>query len=252
MVLSFGVLTLVEKVGMNLMVLQYPITDSDGSLIWSSYIGGESWDESHGITVSDNGFFYVTGFTTSSNFPILDAFASERGSNGDAFVAKFTTDCSLLWSTFLGGNGLERGFAVATNSDGCCYVTGETFSTDFPTEKPFEDSVQGIYDAFITKFTTTGSLIWSTYLGGSRTDSGKDIVVTKDNRCFVVGITYSVDFPETQNAFDRFYGGATDAFITALIEPPTQQTIPSYYFYGFLVLLIIELVSVIILYRRKI
>ncbi|MHA1502858.1 MAG: SBBP repeat-containing protein, partial [Candidatus Heimdallarchaeota archaeon] len=83
------------------------------------------------------------------------------------------------------------------NSDGCCYVTGETFSTDFPTEKPFEDSVQGIYDAFITKFTTTGSLIWSTYLGGSRTDSGKDIVVTKDNRCFVVGITYSVDFPET-------------------------------------------------------
>ncbi|MHA1435468.1 MAG: hypothetical protein ACTSO7_16625, partial [Candidatus Heimdallarchaeota archaeon] len=68
---------------------------------------------------------------------------------------------------------------------------------------------------------------------------------------FVVGITRSADFPETQNAFDRFYGGASDMFITALIEPPNQQTIPSYYFYGFLVLLIIELVSVIILYRRK-
>jgi hypothetical protein len=197
--------------------------NANGSLLWSTYFGGISWDEGLGIATASDGSCYITGFTASINFPTQYAYNSTCGNWGDAFLAKFAINGSLLWSTFLGGNGPDRGYDVAVTSDGSCFVTGETGSDDFPIQHAYSSSKNSGFDAFVTKFSSDGSFLWGTYLGGSRTDQGYGIAASENDSCYVIGQTYSTFFP-TLNAYDYFLGGSSGIFISIFVDSPLPST----------------------------
>jgi len=185
---------------------------SSGSLLWSTFLGGKWDDQGTDIAVSSDGSCYVTGLTMSDNFPTLNAYQDTYGDYTDAFVVKFSSSGSLLWSTYFGGSGTEDGYSIALSSDGSCYVTGNTASGDFPTLNAYNNTNDGV-DAYVAKFSTSGSLLWSTYLGGKDDDLGYGIDVTSDGSCYTIGFTKSTNFP-TLNAYNDTYGGSSDVFIT--------------------------------------
>jgi hypothetical protein len=190
---------------------------TDGqSLVYSSYLGGTSYDYGNSIAVDANGCAYITGGTGSTDFPTQNPYMTDPGDgNCDAFVTKFSTDGqSLVYSTYLGGSFCDSGHGIAINTNGCAYVTGHTRSISFPTQNPII-SYKGGCDAFVTKFSTDGqSLVYSTYLGGTSYDYGNSIAVDANGCAYVTGLTQSTDFP-TQNPI-MIYQWIGDAFVTKL------------------------------------
>jgi hypothetical protein len=193
---------------------------SGSALVYSTFLGGTNFDQGFDITVDRRGSAYVTGSTFSANYPTTRG-AFDRTSNGnlDAFVTKLNaTGSALVYSTFLGGTGDEQGLGIAVRF-GRSYVTGETFTADFPTTpNAFDTTLDGGFDAFVTKLNASGSaLVYSTFLGGTGTDQGTAIAVDGTGRAYVTGGTGSTDFPTTPGAFDTtFNGGNSDAFVTKL------------------------------------
>ncbi len=197
------------------------LSPSGSNLIYSTYLGGQGDDYGMGIAVDSSGSAYVTGFTSGSNFPVTSGAyqASFGGGPYDAFVAKLSPGgSSLVYSTFLGGSGEDRASAIAVDSSGDAYVTGQTNSTNFPTANPFQGAYAGgacgCFDAFIAKLNPTGSaLVYSTYLGGTGGDYGNAIALDASDEAFVAGWTTSTDFPVTAGAYQKTYGGSDDAFV---------------------------------------
>ena len=182
-------------------------------LYYSTYLGGTHSDYGKGIAVDDDGNAYVTGQTMSSNFPTKDAYDSTDNASFDAFVTKFSSCGALVYSTYLGGDDLDGGSAIAEFDRGKVLVTGSTSSTDFPMQNPYQ-AYQGGGDIFVAKLSRTGdSLIYSTYLGGTGSESGLGIAVGNGN-AYVTGQTFSSDFP-ILNPFQTNQGGI-DAFVTKL------------------------------------
>ncbi len=135
----------------------YPLIIDPVSLVYSTYLGGSDADWGYAIAVDNQGYAYVTGWTTSSDFPTQNPFQGSYQGNRDAFVTKLSQDgTSLVYSTYLGGSNVEYGRSIAVDSRGHAYVAGWTGSTDFPTQNPFQDSYQGgTYDVFVTKLRTS-------------------------------------------------------------------------------------------------
>ena len=192
----------------------------DPVLVYSTYLGGSVQDEGHGIAVDSAGSAYVTGFTTSPDFPAAFAFQSAYVSARDAFVTKLNpSGNALVYSTYLGGIGDEIGFGIAVDSAGSAYVTGYTGSMNFPTAFAFQNTYAGDLDAFVTKLNPSGSaLLYSTFLGGSGQDEGHGIAVDSAGSAYVAGLTNSTNFP-TALAFQNTNAGSLgvyDAFVTKL------------------------------------
>src|SRR5206468_12408882 len=176
----------------------------DPVLAYSTYLGGGGFDEGRAIAVDSNGNAYVTGTTDSVDFPTLSAFQDALAGEGsqDTFVTKLNAAGSaLVYSTYLGGSGLDEGRAIAVDAGGNAYVTGATSSTNFPTQSPIQTNLGGA-DAFVTKLNAAGStLVYSTYLGGGRNDEGNAITLDTTGSAYVTGSTGSSDFPTTAGAF---------------------------------------------------
>ncbi len=191
-------------------------TNSSGaaSLLYSTYLGGSLNEVAYGIAVDSYGYVYVTGETYSTDFPTVNEFQGDQG-YWDAFITKIdTTSSSLIFSTYLGGSLNEVAYGIAVDSYGYVYVTGETYSTDFPTVNEFQGD-QGEWDTFVTKIdTTSSSLLYSTYLGGNANERGNRIVVDNYGYVYIVGRTYSTDFP-TVNEYQGDQG-EWDAFLVKL------------------------------------
>ncbi|MCX6833057.1 MAG: SBBP repeat-containing protein, partial [candidate division Zixibacteria bacterium] len=185
-----------------------------GSLIYSTYLGGEGEDYGYGIAVDDGENAYVTGSTPSSNFPTLNPYQTYQGGN-DAFVTKLSsTGDSLTYSTYLGGAGHEEGHGIAVDASGNAYVTGYTGSSNFPTLNPYQGTLQGSPDVFVTKLSSSGgSLIYSTYLGGAGWEGGQGIAVDGSGYAYVTGSAGS-GFP-TLNPY-QMYRDTADVFVTKL------------------------------------
>jgi hypothetical protein len=201
--------------------------DPTGStLLYSTYLGGSQFDHCVGIAVDAEGSARVAGFTQSSDFPTFNALQSVLLGPVDAFVARLDTSGSkLVFSTYLGGSDVDSAAGVALDASGNTYVTGSTYSIDFPiTSNAFQKLCdQGVIDgtcfgdAFITKLSPTGSkLVYSTYLGGNATDSGNDIAVDRAGNIYLTGLAGSSNFPTTAQAFEKSYVGNGDAFVTKL------------------------------------
>ena len=202
----------------------------DPSLAYSTYLGGFSFDQGSGIAVDSAGAAYVSGLTVSTDFPTtagaFDTSYNNTGTfgEGDAFVTKLNpAGTGLAYSTYLGGSNIDQGFGIAVDSAGAAYLTGMTFSADFPTTAgAFDTSFNGtdqFPDAFVTKLNPAGTgLAYSTYLGGSLGDQGFGIAVDSAGAAYVTGGTNSTDFPTTAGAFDTSATGSFigDAFVTKL------------------------------------
>lgn len=187
----------------------------------TSALGGTASDTGAGIAVNTNGDAFVTGSTFSSNFPTTSGAFQENDRNStDAFVTRLTPSGNVAYSTYLGGDGTDEGYAVAVDADDNAYLTGITTSSDFvPAGSPgFQTTYAGKGDAFITKLTATGSSAsYSTYLGGNGLDRGTGIALDADRNAYIVGDTDSSasTFP-LQNPRQSGLGGNSDAFISKL------------------------------------
>jgi IPT/TIG domain/Beta-propeller repeat len=184
------------------------------TLIYSDYFGGSGQDSANGMAVDANGYAYVVGSTTSSDFPITNSAFQSTLSNGatNVFLAQFSADgSSLLYSTYLGGALDDEAMSVAVDSNQNAYLTGyatSSGSNPYPTTAPtaFQPSLNGqIGNAFLTRIDTTqsgaNSLIYSTYLGGANSqpfgDVGYGIALDSASRAYIAGETTSTDFPVT-------------------------------------------------------
>ncbi len=190
----------------------------DPVLSYSTYLGGTAIDRGFGIAVDGAGNAYVTGGSSSINFPVLNPFqALFPGGAVDAFVTKLNaTGSALVYSTYLGGEGDEQGFDIKVDDSGNAYVTGQTDSTDFPTAGPIQVVNRGLSDAFVTKLNAAGNeLVYSTYLGGSSSDFGFGISLDDSGNAYVTGQTDSTDFP-TALPIQSANGALGDAFVAKL------------------------------------
>jgi hypothetical protein len=178
--------------------------------------------------VDSSGNAYVTGETLSTDFPTLNQYQTDQG-GWDAFVTKLDTNqsgaSSLIYSTYLGGGGVDWSYGIAVDKNGSAYVTGYTYSSDFPTLDQYQSN-QVATDAFVTKIDTThsgiSSLIYSTYLGGSKSDTGRGIAVDNSGNAYVTGETWSTDFP-TMNQYKTCPKSWYDAFVTKLSFIPSNS-----------------------------
>ena len=209
-------------------------------LVYSTYVGGSSDDYARAIAVDSSGSAYVTGQTSSSNFPVVNALRSSYGGSTDGFLLKLNpAGSALLFSTYLGGSEEDIGYGVAVDGQGSAYVTGSTRSDNFPVQQALQAkrasgdcsfSIFGFFiksscaDAFVTKFAASGTtLVYSTFLGGTTTsggdgeDYGNAITVDAAGRAYVTGTTRSTDFPKVK-PLQAAPGGGTDAFAAKLNE----------------------------------
>lgn len=207
---------------------------SDGSkLLYRTYFGGRGVDSAWSVGLDMIGNAYVTGATASKDFPVVSPFQQSLGGGEDAFVAKFdSTSGRLLYSTYLGGSDIEEGASISVEPLGSVYVTGVTTSSDFATRNPVQPTFGGGQsDAFIAKFTPGGSaLIYSTYLGGSKSEAGRAIASDGSGHAYVTGFTQSRDFP-IANAFQSTHGSGIfpeDAFVTKLSSTGSQLEYSTY------------------------
>jgi uncharacterized protein (TIGR03437 family) len=194
-------------------------------LVYSTYLGGGDYDNGIGIAVDGAGSAYVTGRTSSTNFPTQSPYqATLPGGPTDAFVTKLSpAGTALVYSTYLGGGGTDYGRGIAVDAAGSAHVTGYTDSANFPTQAPYKATYQGgNSDAFVTKLAPVGNtLVYSTYLGGSSHDDGYGIAVDGAGSAYVTGFTASTNFPTQSPYQGTFQGGSVDAFVTKLQLPAT-------------------------------
>lgn len=192
---------------------------------YTRYIGGDDFDVASAVDVTSGGEAVVVGFTYSGDFPRVGALQNTlRGAN-DAFVTRLdSTGASLQFSTFLGGTGdFDEARAVAVDGSGNAYVTGTTYSADFPINSSYQAALRGSGDAFAVKLNPAGtSSIYSTFLGGTLDDAGNSIRVDGFGRAWMVGESNSPDLPVVAAVQSALGGGLSDGFVVCL-EPTGQS-----------------------------
>jgi hypothetical protein len=207
------------------------------ALIYSTYLGGSGSEEAHGLALDSSNNAYVTGYTSSSNFPLqspIQGALSPRAIN--AFVAKLNAAGSaLVYSTYLGGSMIDNANAIAVDSTGAAYVAGYTYSSNFPTVAALQPTLLSSSgtNAFLTKINPAGTaLVYSTYLGGSGADAAYGVAVDSSFNAYVAGGTSSKNFP-TANALQNANAGAAqqtdDAFVAKVNAAGSALVFSTYY-----------------------
>lgn len=203
------------------------------AILYSTYLGGSSIENGTGIAVDQAGQAYVTGATASPNFPgAAGSPIQDINAEIDAFVTKLNAaGTALVYSTYLGGSREDEGYGIALDAGGNAYVTGYTFSPNFPgtagsSIQPMLSGDGGYPDAFVTKLNATGTaILYSTYLGGSGGDTGFEIAVNQVGQAYVTGVTglnIPSNFPGTTSSLiQSTFGGSGDAFVAKI-----SSTIP--------------------------
>ena len=198
----------------------------DPILSYSTYLGASLTDVIKDVAIDAAGNAYVTGQTFSSDFPTtVGAFDTTCGgctASSDDFVAKINaTGSALVYSTYLGGAGVDSALGIAVDSAGNAYVAGFTQSPDFPTTaSAFQPTFHGSQDATLTKLNATGSaLLYSTFFGGSKKEQALRVVLDGSANAYITGFTLSTNFPTTSGVLQTTYGGGTsrgDAYVAKL------------------------------------
>ena len=201
----------------------------DPTLSYSTYLGGSADDFATSIAVDAAGSVYISGYTSSANFPTTTgAFQTSCAATcgtTDAFVTKLDpAGSSVIYSTYIGGSRSDLGYGIALDASGDAFLVGQTSSTDFPVTPGALQTTCGNGtctggDAFVTELDPTGStLIYSTYFGGSNIDQANAVVVDAQNNAFITGFTQSTNFPTTAGAFQTTCSCATrpDAYVAEI------------------------------------
>ena len=214
-------------------IFLFKLNAAGSALVYSTVLGGESNDYGAGVGVDAAGNAIVTGTTTSHQFPLAAAAQSTYGGDpGDGFVAKISPSGSaLLYSTYLGGTGLDQMQAIAVDSSGNAYVTGSS-SGAFPiTSGSFQPSIGGgVSDCVITKYTAAGVVAYSSYLGGDDLDICYAVAADSNGSAYLTGVTYSANFPLTSGAaYGTYKGGPGDAFIARINSTGSARVYSTYF-----------------------
>ncbi|MFW9863374.1 MAG: SBBP repeat-containing protein [Candidatus Thorarchaeota archaeon] len=197
--------------------IAFKISPNGDFLDYSTYLGGSSYDAGSSITVDSEGCAYITGETSSYDYPLWNPFQGEMGGI-DAFLTKLgPTGDSLVFSTHIGGINYDRARDVAVNEWGEAIVIGGTPSSNFPVLNAYDDTYNGVYDVFVIKFDTFGDPLFSTFFGGSESDGPGGICVDDNGYIYASGWTFSTDLP-ILNASDATHNGNEDAFVFKLMD----------------------------------
>ncbi|MGH9760363.1 MAG: SBBP repeat-containing protein, partial [Blastocatellia bacterium] len=187
-------------------------------MIYSTLIGGSNTDFCDGIAIDVNGAAFVVGETSSKDFPVTPGAFMEHtmASGGTGFVTKVSPDGTKLeYSTFLGGSGADAVFQPAVDTDGNVYVAGRTSSSDFPTTPgAFQRKKKSKITGFVAKFSQSGTLVYSTLIGGKNSHEIGWIAVNDAGEAYVTGSTNSTDFPTTPGSYQERLAGRFDSFVT--------------------------------------
>ncbi len=205
---------------------------ADGSaLLFSSFIGGPVSALATSISIDTALNIYVAGVIhDGAHFLTKNAFQN-TGGYFSGFLMKLDRSRNVVFSTYLGGTGLCDVYDLAVDQNGSAYVYGRTESGDFPTKDSLQAFQSGPDDGFLTKFTPSGgALVYSTFLGGTRSDWPTYFTLDSSGSAYVAGFTTSTDFP-VKNGFQSSYGGGTDGFLakisdTAVVSPPPLTASP--------------------------
>lgn len=195
------------------------------ALVYSTYLGGSGSDIAWGVALDSSNNAYLAGQTSSADFPTtpgaLRTVCSSACSKNDIFVTKVNpTGSGLVYSTYLGGvNGEQEAYAIAVGASGNAVVTGRTRATDFPTTKgAFLTTDRGGFDSYVAELNTTGSaLSYSSYFGGSLTETGLGVAVDAPGNIYLVGRTYSPDFPVTPKSIQTQFAGTTQSYVAKFV-----------------------------------
>jgi hypothetical protein len=189
--------------------------NADGTLAWSSYLGGTNDEVALGVAIDGAGNAWVTGFTYSSEW-VVGGFDTTR-TGGDAFITKINADGTLAWSSYLGGNGDDIGLEIAIDGSGNAWVTGETNVGGWAVGG-IDTTFNGQGDAFVAKINANGTLAWSSFLGGASGDGGRGIAIDGAGNAWVTGLTGEGTSPVwAAGGFDTSYNGGTrDAFVAKI------------------------------------
>ncbi len=211
------------------------------TLVYCSYLGGARDETGYAIAVAPNGIAYITGFTSSNDYPInsTNAFQGATGGSYDIFVARFDTTKSgadsLPGSSYLGGGGQDAGRAIAIDPTGGVWVAGVTYSSDFPlTGNSLRKSYFGNGDVVLAKLNSEiSAVVYTSYFGGSDVEEAREITVDAQGRVYLAGVTLSDDLPVSTNAFQRTTNGNGDIFV-AIINPtlPANQQVTYCTYFG--------------------
>ncbi|MCK5559077.1 MAG: SBBP repeat-containing protein, partial [Thermoplasmata archaeon] len=197
--------------------------NNQNDLIYSTFIGGTYTECGYSIAVDSIGNAYITGNTDSTDFPTFPnpgAYNNAYNGKGDGFIIKLNSAGSnLLYSTYFGGNDYDESYGIAIDSSGNVYVTGRTYSTNFPTTLgAYDSNYKGGGDVFVLKLNLTSSLpSYSTFISDINSDIGKDIEVDSFGNTYIAGYTTSTNFPTTaSNAYDTTHNGDVDVIVIKL------------------------------------
>jgi hypothetical protein len=196
-----------------------------GGLNYCTYLGGSGDDRAFGLAIDSTRNVYITGWTSSKNFPVLGALQPHLSGTRDAFVAKLNAaGNALIYSTYLGGTGIDVGYAIALDASNDAAIVGDSTSSNLPvTAGAFQRTSGGAQDVFLAKLTAQGnSLMLLTYLGGSGIDHGSCLYINPGGAYFIGGYTMSGNFP-TATPYQARSGGGQDGFFAKLA--PTGSTL---------------------------
>ena len=206
----------------------------EGTLpLFITYLGGEGNDAGYGIQIDASGGVYVVGTTNSTNFPVVNPLQGDNAGLNDAFVMRLAPNgSSLVYSTYLGGNNNDYGYAIALDGANNAYITGSTESSSFSVPSTMKRTSRGgISDAYLLKIRSDGrELIDTEYVGGKVMETGYGIAVDEAGYAYIAGETFSWDFPVKNAAYPTF-GGYSDAFVTK-IAPAGDPFVYSTYIGG--------------------
>lgn len=206
--------------GIDVIMTKLNATGTD--LIYAIHINPSAFnqpDYGYAILVNDAGEAYVAGEASSFDFPVTPDALDTVFAGGDAFFLKVAADgASLLYSTFLGGSDLDGVRSMAQDNEGNFYLTGQTWSDDYPTTAgAFDRAHNGLRDVFVTKLNPSGTaIIYSTFVGGEIQEQAQAIVASSEGQATITGWTNSTQWPTTEGAMDETFNGEFDAFVTRL------------------------------------
>ena len=215
--------TLKLEASTNTISIQAPANKNKTLVIdpWSTYLGGDGQDISYGSCVDGSGNMYSIGKTLSSLFPLaVGSFQQTYGGSTDAFLAKHNASGVLQWTTYIGGAGTDQGNGIAMASNGDILIAGQTNGT-IPTGSSgtnivYSSTNGGGYDAFVGRFTSAGSRLWLTYIGGASDDYGMSIAGDNAGNAIMTGYAAatSTNYPVTAGATQSTLGGGQDVVIS--------------------------------------
>lgn len=192
------------------------VIDPSSNRIWGTYYGNTGMDFCNSTGVDDQKNVYLSGFTqNTTNIATSGIYQSTMNGTFDAFLVKFDSDGNRLWGTYFGGPDIESAYDIHVLPSGMIYMCGDSFSTINLASVGAHQTVYGggINDAYLSKFTTNGQLIWSTYYGGTEHDVGQGVTVDSNGDVMMCGHTQSLDNIGTTGALNENFLGIVDAYV---------------------------------------